>query len=239
MNRKEYIERLEQLLGVLPLEEREEALQYYTDYFEDAGVEKVEEVILELGSPEEVAAKIRAGFCDNCGEYSERGYEDLRFHNQQAMMTEIEKAEGTWEKIDKENGNMYQIDKQNKNTNVWKIIAIIVLVLFAAPILIPLVIAAIAIVISLVIAVIVTFFAIALSGIAILVSGIVAIAVGITKIFAMPATGILTAGIGGVLLALGILISWGMIFVLVKMVPWIIRGIVKLLERFFRKAGGA
>ena len=32
MNRREYIERLEQLLLVLPQEEREEALQYYVDY---------------------------------------------------------------------------------------------------------------------------------------------------------------------------------------------------------------
>ena len=35
MNRKEYMDRLEQLLLVLPIEEREEALQYYEDYFED------------------------------------------------------------------------------------------------------------------------------------------------------------------------------------------------------------
>ena len=56
MNRREYMERLEQLLLVLPEEEREEALQYYHDYFDDAGVEKEETVIRELGAPEEVAA---------------------------------------------------------------------------------------------------------------------------------------------------------------------------------------
>ena len=61
MKRREYIERLEQLLLVLPQEEREEALQYYNDYFDDAGMEDEEKVIAELGSPEEVAAKIRAG----------------------------------------------------------------------------------------------------------------------------------------------------------------------------------
>ena len=60
MKRKEYMNRLEQLLLVLPEEEREEALQYYMDYFEDAGIENEEKVICELGSPEEVAAKIEA-----------------------------------------------------------------------------------------------------------------------------------------------------------------------------------
>ena len=55
MNRKEYIDRLEQLLLVLPIEEREEALQYYEDYFEDAGIPANGLVGLELGTPEEVA----------------------------------------------------------------------------------------------------------------------------------------------------------------------------------------
>ena len=32
------------------------ALQYYNDYFDDAGAEKEEEIIAELGSPEEIAA---------------------------------------------------------------------------------------------------------------------------------------------------------------------------------------
>ena len=48
MNRKEYMERLEQLLLVLPEEEREEALQYYNDYFDDAGVENEDRVIRDL-----------------------------------------------------------------------------------------------------------------------------------------------------------------------------------------------
>ena len=86
MKRKEYMERLEQLLLVLPQEEREEALQYYSDYFDDAGIENEERVILELGSPEEVAAKIRAGFAGEFAEYSEQGYEDTRFQNAQEIM---------------------------------------------------------------------------------------------------------------------------------------------------------
>ena len=48
MNRREYIECLEQLLLVLPEEEREEAIQYYSDYFEDAGVENVIMVVFRI-----------------------------------------------------------------------------------------------------------------------------------------------------------------------------------------------
>ena len=39
MNRKEFMERLERLLWNISDSEREEALQYYNDYFDDAGEE--------------------------------------------------------------------------------------------------------------------------------------------------------------------------------------------------------
>lgn len=102
MNRKEYLERLEQLLIVLPYEEREEALQYYTDYFDDAGVENEEKVIRELGSPEEVAAKIRAGYAGEYAEYSEQGFEDTRFHRNQEIMVDSTGANSDWEDMPKE-----------------------------------------------------------------------------------------------------------------------------------------
>ncbi len=60
MNRKEFMERLEQLLMDIPQEERIEALAYYNGYFEDAGVENEERIIRELESPEAVAAIIKA-----------------------------------------------------------------------------------------------------------------------------------------------------------------------------------
>lgn len=58
MNRLEFLERLEGLLSDVPYTERREALNYYTEYFEDAEKED-EEVIKTLGSPEEVAHNIR------------------------------------------------------------------------------------------------------------------------------------------------------------------------------------
>lgn len=58
MNRIEFLERLEKLLLDIPYTERREALNYYTEYFEDAEKDD-EEVIRTLGSPEEVAHNIR------------------------------------------------------------------------------------------------------------------------------------------------------------------------------------
>ena len=60
MNRNEFLRRLEVLLSDISKEEREEALQYYRDYFEDAGAEHEADVIRKLGSPEKVAETIKA-----------------------------------------------------------------------------------------------------------------------------------------------------------------------------------
>ena len=60
MNRAEFMSALEKLLVSISEDERAEALQYYEDYFEDAGPENEEQVIKELGSPEKVAAIIWA-----------------------------------------------------------------------------------------------------------------------------------------------------------------------------------
>ena len=61
MNRAEFMKKLDALLSDISPEEREEALQYYNDYFDDAGPEQEARILAELGSPEQVAWKIKAG----------------------------------------------------------------------------------------------------------------------------------------------------------------------------------
>ena len=51
MTRNEYLGALRQELRSLPLQEQEEALRYYEEYFDDAGPENEQKVIAELGSP--------------------------------------------------------------------------------------------------------------------------------------------------------------------------------------------
>lgn len=59
LDRQEFMRQLEQLLLFVPIQEKEEALQYYNDYFEDAGPEREQEVIASLGSPEKIAENIK------------------------------------------------------------------------------------------------------------------------------------------------------------------------------------
>ena len=59
MDRLEFMNQLESLLRDIPVTEREEALQYYNDYFDEAGPENEARVIRELGSPQKVASTIK------------------------------------------------------------------------------------------------------------------------------------------------------------------------------------
>ena len=62
MNRTEYMRQLESLLQNISATEREEALQYYNEYFNDAGPENEQNVIEALGNPVKVAENIKRTF---------------------------------------------------------------------------------------------------------------------------------------------------------------------------------
>lgn len=61
MRKYAYLARLEELLAALPAQERQEALNYYEEYFDAAGNENEEKTAAELGDPAEVARKILEG----------------------------------------------------------------------------------------------------------------------------------------------------------------------------------
>lgn len=67
MNRIEFMSQLEILLRNVSDGEREEALQYYNDYFDDAGAENEQAVIEALGNPARVAENIRRELLESQG----------------------------------------------------------------------------------------------------------------------------------------------------------------------------
>lgn len=60
MKGSEYIYKLDKRLRNIPKEEREDAIAYYSEFFQDAGEEEIEEIVARIGSPSRVAAGIRA-----------------------------------------------------------------------------------------------------------------------------------------------------------------------------------
>lgn len=59
MNKDRFLLQLEQLLYDIPKEERDEAMEYYRCYFEDAGAENEAIVLEELESPQSIADSIK------------------------------------------------------------------------------------------------------------------------------------------------------------------------------------
>lgn len=60
MTKYDYLRRLKHYLQPLPSKERKSALQYYEKYFNDAGPENERYVIMNLGSPKQLADNILA-----------------------------------------------------------------------------------------------------------------------------------------------------------------------------------
>lgn len=228
MNRKDFMERLEKLLWNISDSEREEALQYYNDYFDDAGVENESRVIEELGSPEQVAQKIKAGLSDGTSEYSEQGYEDTRFRDSQEV---ISKAQAAKERREE------RPPVTSTGGGIWKVIAIVLLCVFAAPVILPVGFAVLAAFFSVVIGIVAACFGIVVAGFAVLIAGLAVIGVGVAQIFVVPPVGLALTGVGCLIFALGVLLSLFTIWCCVKILPWLIRGIVGLLSYPFRKAG--
>lgn len=204
MTRQEFMTHLEKLLWDISEGERDEALQYYNDYFDDAGAENEEEVIRTLGSPIQVARKIKAGFQESAAEYSEQGYEDVRFRDPCEVLIPQEKDNA---KRRKRFSPRAASGGDRPGVNGWKILAITLLCIIVLPIIIPLGIALIAVIFALLLAAGAVVFSLILAGVGLGFAGLVLLGAGLAKLFLFPAVGLSVIGVGCILLAIGLLVT--------------------------------
>lgn len=122
MNRIEFMEQLELLLSDIPTEEKEEALEFYINYFEDAGVENEEQILKELGSPEKVARTIKSDLLANGeysknGEYTENGYKDANENKESIIKVEpsVQEEKNTEGDTANMNGKGVNLRKDNQH----------------------------------------------------------------------------------------------------------------------------
>lgn len=163
MNRIEFMTELAALLQDVPEEERRDAMQFYNDYFDDAGEDKESEVISELESPKKVAEKIKA---DLLGQQAEREYTETGCRDGstdgRSMPVKKAMASGGCDYESSDNGQSsfrgacgtdsgnygyqeyrYDGEIQDKeeqkpwSSNILKVILIIAIILVGAPIIIP------------------------------------------------------------------------------------------------------
>lgn len=121
MNKEVFLLQLKQKLTVLSSEEREAALTYYEEYFNDAGIENEQSVINELGSVEKVANGI------------------LKENNYQLQDNNL--------KNDKYNDKNNEV---NNNSNVNYVIIALLIIFYAilAPVIIPIIFAIIGVIVG-------------------------------------------------------------------------------------------
>lgn len=264
MNRLEFMSELEKLLSDISENEREEALNYYNDYLDDGGVENEEEVIRSLGSPEEVAATIKAGlFSGDEGAFTERGYQDYEESNKNtvAVRTQEERREETdkeEKKQDFQQQNEPETDRGDgqrhhpmprKKKGSWSVGLILLCILFS-PFLLggaccaaALIIGIAAVIFGLAITAAALVFSLfvgaAASALALLVTGVVLIGLGIGKFFVSPLGGLTLFGGGACCAGIGLLFLALTVWMVATAIPAVIRGIVKIFSRLFHRKGGA
>lgn len=224
MNRIEFLAELEKLLQDISAEERKEAVQYYKDYFEDAGLENEQHIIEELGSPKKVAETIKAGLKNGNGEngeYRETGYTDTRFEERN-MPASHEQLHSTGAQ-----------EKQKPwSNNFLKIFLIVAIIVVGAPVVLPLAFAVVCVVLALVFAGFLLLGGLVLAAVAVMISGFVTAVVGIVELFSFPALGLVACGGGMILCVVGLAATVLLVKLCMIVFPIMFRGIVNLCRRF-------
>lgn len=264
MSRIEFMSELRALLSDLSVEERDEALQYYNDYFDDAGTENEASIIKELVSPAKLAATIKAGLNgrdEEESEYSETGYTDTRFDTKDTPARKGGHAEGyRYNNKDKETGGYnysgnsesegYGYGGQTGRTNDYdygghyekprdskalKIVLIILIILIGAPVVIPLAFGLLAAGIGILVSIAAVFIALLVAGGALVVSGIIMFVIGIANVAHSVPVALGVMGAGLLFSAVGAMLAVFMGWLFVKLVPPMFRWFVELCRRPFQK----
>ncbi len=230
------MEQLESMLQNISSTEREEALQYYNDYFDDAGIENEQEVMDTLDSPQYIAENIIRDITG--GDEPSFSYNTNRTANQRAVV-EYQQSDA--------NGDATQTGtnatQQGTNQEVKKeqglssgvIALIIILLVLTSPLWIGFVFGGL----GLIFGFLVTWFALifafaAISFSLIVVLGVLLVA-GIMCMSISPLAGV--AVIGGGLICGGLGILFLMLTVAMSGIatPAICRGIAHLYRMIFKK----
>lgn len=222
MNRAEFMKQLESLLQDISAQERREAMQYYNDYFDDAGMEDEGHIIAELGSPAKVAATIKEGLrgaAGESGEYRETGYTDTRFEE--------------WDIPAKK--EYYRNSENMAHNKISKIILIILIAVIGIPIVLPLTGALLGAAGALLFSFFVLLICLVILAVSVALAGLVAIIAGIIQMFHYFALGLALVGAGLILFVLG---SIGTVFagrVCGIIIPTVFKSAVEICRRIFRK----
>ncbi|MCM1388466.1 MAG: DUF1700 domain-containing protein [Bacillus sp. (in: Bacteria)] len=251
MSRAEFMRKLAELLADVSPAEREEAIQYYNDYFDDAGAENEQSVIASLGTPEQLAKSIKAGLSDggNTGEFTEKGFSGYEQRNHNEVLNPesaySQHTDSSYQNGNYQNGyagqNAYaqepQREQKKEKMSAGSIVLIVLLCILASPLIIGIgggLLGGVIGVIGGVFGIVVGFGA---AAVALLIAGVCLFVYGITLLFGAPLAGLCTIGAAMVCAAVGLLFLWFVVMICGALIPAAVRGIVKIFQRLFPNRG--
>lgn len=238
MGRKEFMEQLAALLGDISPQEREEALDYYERYFDEAG-DDLQQAIDHLGIPQKVAQDIKSGLK---GEYfyTENGAEsaasDTESKTPAFYVEEEKKGDRAKASAAKWSFWSWWEDQNTIMRVIWFALALAILIPAAGAVLgtaTGLLGGLIGIVVG-IFGLIIGILAGALGiMIAAYIFGAVSIVYGAVMLFVNPFRGLMSLGLGCIGLAVGIFMTFLCIWLYLKMLPVLIRMAGKALHKIF------
>ena len=227
MNRAQFMEQLKKLLSDISEEERQEALEYYESYFDDAGEEQEAEVIRELGSPGKVAAIIKEDLrsnSQNYGEFTETGFQDERVDEEQQMPQSRA-------------GRGYHAERKGGKASKASVILVLILLVFVSPFIKGAVGGVLGFVVGLALLPFLVVFGIGAGVVGLFAAAVAMVGAGIGTCFTAPPFGVLIIGLGLVLFALALV---GLVFLkwaATRALPAVLRKFTDFCCRIVNRGG--
>lgn len=229
MSKNEFLDQLFGLLSDISPEERDEALAYYREYIEDAGLENEEAILEELGTPEEVATEIKSGifnknnqdidYASNKVKNSPETYSSNNQNNQQENQSSYSSSQ------------YQQANAPQKSSNTALIILAVIAAILLSPVWLGLLGTIFGVVFGFFATIAGLIFGFGFAGLICLFVGVILFFSGFPTILHNPLAGVALIGAGLVVTALGILFLLLTGWFCIGVIPWAIRCISNLVHR--------
>lgn len=234
MTRDTFINQLKELLSDLPESERDEAIDYYNSYFDDAAIENDAEVLESMGTPEQAASNIKAGLNDDG---SDGINSNVNSNAIEVYNPDTENANNNTTNSNTANDNAKnqgRVKKEYKNTTLptWALILIIVGCIIFSPVIIGVVCTIAGLIVGAFFTLVGIVIAILAVVIAFIVAGVACIGYGLAIIAQIPYGGLVALGTAFILFAAALLLALAFgalcIVVIPKFCALVVSGFKKL-----------
>ena len=195
MNRTDFMKELRAGIVKLPYQEAEAALEYYEEYFEEAGAENEERVLEELGDPRAIAKQIMEDFhnreAENGNEFTAKKSESSYDFSNKDYQTNNDFTSGAGT-INLDDIKLQENKESRSNfESPASSPLFIILLIIAIPVIVPLLFGAIGVLIGIE----VTIFALGLVSFVLIVAGVVCLMAGAATLGGQFMTGLFVIGI--------------------------------------------